>query len=98
MAPLKELDPILHSQLRLAIVSLLVTVKEAEFTYLKEETGATAGNLSVQLQKLKEAGYIEIEKSFKDNYPQTMCRIKPEGITAFGNYVKDIQQYLKIKK
>lgn len=95
---LKELDPLLHSQLRLAIVSLLVGVKEAEFTYLKEQTNATAGNLSVQIQKLKEAGYIEIEKKFKDNYPQTICKITPVGIKAFEQYVEIIQNYLKPKK
>ena len=72
---LKELNPLLHSQLRLAIMSLLAGVKEADFSFLKEETNATAGNLSVQLQKLKEAEYIEIEKSFKNNYPQTKIRI-----------------------
>jgi DNA-binding transcriptional ArsR family regulator len=94
----KELDPVLHSQLRLAIVSLLVSVKEAEFTFLKEKTSATAGNLSVQLQKLKEAGYVEIEKKFKDNYPQTLCKITKEGIKAFDKYVKEIQQYINIKK
>lgn len=94
----KDLDPILHSQLRLAIVSLLVSVKHAEFTWLKEKTGATAGNLSVQLQKLKEAEYIEIEKSFKDNYPQTNCRITSKGTKAFDTYFKNIQQYLKPKK
>lgn len=91
----KELDPILHSQLRLAIVSLLVSVKEAEFTYLKEQTGATAGNLSVQVQKLKEADYIDVEKKFKDNYPQTLCRITPTGVKAFEAYVAAIQKYLK---
>jgi len=95
---LKELDPILHSQLRLAIVSLLVGVKEAEFTYLKEQTNATAGNLSVQIQKLKEVGYIEIEKKFKDNYPQTICKITKVGIKAFEDYVEVIQNYLKPKK
>ena len=79
----KELDPILHSQLRLAVVSLLISVKEAEFTYLKEKTNATSGNLSVQIQKLKEAGYIEIIKQFKDNYPQTICKITNPGIKAF---------------
>jgi predicted transcriptional regulator len=94
----KELDPILHSQLRLAIVSLLVTVKEAEFTYLKEETGATAGNLSVQVQKLKEADYIEVEKKFKDNYPLTICKITPKGISAFEDYVKILKQYIDLKK
>ncbi|MDP1799747.1 MAG: transcriptional regulator [Bacteroidota bacterium] len=95
---LKDLDPILHSQLRLAIVSLLVGVKEAEFTYLKEQTNSTAGNLSVQIQKLKEAGYIEIEKKFKDNYPQTICKITKVGIKAFEDYVEVIQNYLKPKK
>ncbi len=94
----KELDPILHSQLRLAVMSLLVSVKEAEFTYLKEQTSATAGNLSVQIQKLKEAGYIDIEKSFKDNYPQTMCKITKTGITAFEKYVNDLNQYINLKK
>lgn len=90
----KELDPILHSQLRLAVMSVLITVKEAEFTYLKDETNATAGNLSVQLQKLKDAGYIDIKKQFKDNYPQTICKITPEGIKAFETYVKNLQTYL----
>ena len=90
----KDLDPLLHSQLRLAVVSLLVSVKQAEFTYLKEQTKATAGNLSIQLQKLKEANYIEIEKTFKDNYPQTNCRITKTGIKAFEEYVKNLKQYI----
>lgn len=90
----KDLDPILHSQLRLAVMSLLIGVKEAEFTFLKEKTGATAGNLSVQVQKLKEAGYIEVVKQFKDNYPQTLCKITKAGIAAFEQYVKDLQAYI----
>jgi hypothetical protein len=90
----KELDPILHSQLRLAVMSLLISVKEAEFTYLKDKTNATAGNLSVQIQKLKDAGYIDVVKQFKDNYPQTICKVTPVGISAFENYVKSIQSYL----
>ena len=90
----KDLDPVLHSQLRLAVTSLLVSVKKADFVYLKEQTGATAGNLSVQIQKLKEAGYIEVEKSFRDNYPQTMCRITKQGVAAFDEYVKNLKQYL----
>jgi DNA-binding PadR family transcriptional regulator len=94
---LSELDPVLHSQLRLALISLLIGLKEAEFTFLKSETQATAGNLSVQLQKLKDAGYIEIEKSFRNNYPQTTCRITPRGVAAFEQYVKAIQQYIKPK-
>jgi DNA-binding transcriptional ArsR family regulator len=96
MSGFKELDPILHSQLRLAVISLLVSVKQAEFTFLKEKTGATAGNLSVQLQKLKEAGYIDIVKQFKDNYPQTLCKITTEGVKAFEDYVNDLKQYLNI--
>lgn len=90
----KELDPVLHSQLRLAIMSLLISVKKAEFTYLKEQTKSTAGNLSVQLQKLKDAGYIDIEKSFKDNYPQTTCRVTKAGIAAFETYVKNLKFYI----
>lgn len=90
----KELDPILHSQLRLAVMSLLIGVKEAEFTYIKEKTGSTAGNLSVQITKLKEAGYVEITKQFKDNYPLTICKITPQGITSFEAYVKALQSYL----
>lgn len=94
----KELDPILHSQLRLAIISLLISVKEAEFTFLREKTNSTAGNISVQINKLKEAGYIDVQKQFKDNYPQTICRITVKGIDAFDEYVKNLQSYLSVKK
>lgn len=94
----KELDPILHSQLRLAVISLLIGVKEAEFTFIKEQTNSTAGNLSVQVQKLKDAGYIDVTKQFKDNYPLTTCSITPKGIEAFENYVKALQDYLQVKK
>jgi len=90
----KDLDPILHSQLRLAVMSLLISVKQADFTYIREKTNATAGNLSVQIQKLKEAGYIEVIKDFRDNYPNTTCKITKQGITAFEEYVKALQQYL----
>jgi DNA-binding transcriptional ArsR family regulator len=90
----KDLDPILHSQLRLAVMSLLISVKEAEFIFLKEKTNATAGNLSVQIQKLKDAGYIDVIKQFKDNYPQTICKITPAGVRAFEEYVKNLQTYL----
>lgn len=92
----KELDPILHSQLRLAVMSLLIGVKEADFSFIREKTNATAGNLSVQVQKLKEVGYIQVAKQFKDNYPQTTCKITPEGILAFESYVKALQEYLKV--
>jgi len=90
----KELDPILHSQLRLAVMSLLIGVKEAEFTFIKEKTGSTAGNLSVQISKLKEAGYVDVTKQFKDNYPLTICKITPKGVASFETYVKALQTYL----
>lgn len=90
----KDLDPILHSQLRLAVISLLISVKEAEFTFLREKTNSTAGNLSVQIQKLKEVGYIDVVKQFKDNYPQTICKITKQGIRAFEVYVQNLQSYL----
>ena len=91
----KELDPLLHSQLRLAVVSLLVGLKEAEFSYLREKTGATAGNLSVQISKLSDAGYISVTKSFRDNYPLTTCKITSKGVSAFERYVEDMKAYLK---
>jgi DNA-binding MarR family transcriptional regulator len=75
-------------------MSLLISVKEAEFTFLREKTNATAGNLSVQIQKLKEAGYIDVIKQFKDNYPQTICKITARGVKAFEEYVKNLQTYL----
>jgi DNA-binding MarR family transcriptional regulator len=90
----KELDPVLHSQLRLAVMSVLISEQEAEFTYLKEKTSATAGNLSVQINKLKEAEYIEVIKQFRDNYPQTVCKITSRGEAAFQAYVNSIQSYL----
>lgn len=91
----KDLDPILHSQLRLAVISLLISVKEAEFTFVREKTNSTAGNLSVQLNKLKDASYIEISKQFKDNYPQTLCRITRKGVDAFEQYVNALQTYMR---
>ena len=89
-----ELDPLLHSQLRLAVISLLISTEAAEFTFLKEKTNATAGNLSVQLDKLQEAGYITVEKSFKGKKPLTTCRITPVGIQAFEKYVHTLKQYI----
>jgi predicted transcriptional regulator len=93
---LKKLDPLLHSELRLAIMSLLISVKKAEFTYLKEQTEATAGNLSVQVTKLENAGYIIIEKGYKGKMPQTVCTITKKGIEAFEKYVNDLKEYLKL--
>jgi DNA-binding transcriptional ArsR family regulator len=94
----KDLDPLLHSQLRLAIVSLLMNYKEANFIFIKEKTNATDGNLSVQINKLKDAGYIEVERRFKNNYSETACKITPEGVKAFEQYVKNIKSYLAIRK
>jgi DNA-binding MarR family transcriptional regulator len=93
-----DLDPLLHSQLRLAIMSLLISVDEADFSYLKEITKATSGNLSVQIDKLNEAGYIEVVKSFKGKMPNTSCKITQKGIDAFDNYVKTIQSYISKPK
>lgn len=90
----KDLDPLLHSQLRLAIMSLLMTLESAEFTFLKEKTKSTAGNLSVQIEKLSEAGYIAVEKSFKGKKPLTTCKVTSKGIKAFEDYVTALKQYI----
>lgn len=90
-----ELDPLLHSQLRLAIMSILISQETAEFTFLKEKTAATAGNLSVQIDKLSEAGYIRVEKSFKGKKPLTTCIITADGIKAFEKYVNTLKQYIQ---
>ena len=94
----KPLDPLLHSELRLAIVSLLISAEGAEFPYIKEQTGATAGNLSVQIDKLSAAGYIEVEKTFKGKKPCTVCRITPTGRKAFVEYVAALRSYLDVGK
>ena len=91
----KPLDPLLHSELRLAVMSLLVSVSDAEFNYLKEETNSTAGNLSIQIQKLSEAGYIKVVKSFRNNYPLTTCSITAKGAKAFEKYVEALNAYIK---
>jgi DNA-binding MarR family transcriptional regulator len=90
----KDLDPLLHSQLRLAVTSLLISVDSAEFTFIKEKTNSTAGNLSVQLDKLQEAGYISIEKSFRGKKPVTTCKITKKGLKAFEEYVNNLKQYI----
>ena len=91
----KPLDPLLHSQLRLAVMSLLIGVEEAEFTFLREKTESTAGNLSVQLDKLEKAGYIGIEKSFKGKRPLTTCKITKVGLRAFEEYVENLRNYIE---
>jgi DNA-binding transcriptional ArsR family regulator len=98
MTRFKELDPILHSQLRLAVISLLIGTEVAEFTYIREQTGSTAGNLSIQITKLKEAGYIEVTKKFRNNYPQTLCNITPLGKQKFTEYVRVLKDYLNPEK
>ena len=92
-----KLDPILHSELRLAVMSILAGVEDADFSFIKAQTGATAGNLSVQIDKLSAAGYITVEKGFKGKMPRTTCRITPSGVEAFRNYVKALKKYLTPK-
>ncbi len=89
----KSLDPLLLSQLRLAVMAHLMVVREADFNALKEQTGATAGNLSVQIGKLQEAGYIEVEKTYRNNYPLTLCRLTTRGIEAFEAFYTDLKGY-----
>ena len=89
------LDPLLHSELRLAVMSILLDVPEADFVYLKAQTGATSGNLSVQIDKLQQAGYIEVSKGFKGKMPQTLCQITDTGREAFAAYVNALRSYIK---
>ena len=93
---MKELNPLLHSQLRLAIISILMNVEEADFVYLKEKTESTAGNLSVQLDKLASAGYISVEKGLSGKRPRTICSITLEGRKAFEEYVEALRTYLNL--
>lgn len=95
---MRPLNPLLHSELRLAVMSLLVSVGEADFVYLRQQTGATAGNLSVQLDKLSKAGYIEITKTFVGKRPNTSCRLTEDGMAAFEEYVEAIKEYLKVRR
>lgn len=94
---LKELNPLLHSQLRLAIMSILMNCEEASFVYIKEQTQATAGNLSVQLDKLVAAGYISVEKKFQGKKPLTLCSVTESGKQAFEEYVNALREYLDVK-
>ena len=92
----KELDPLLHSELRLGVMSILLGVEEADFVYLREQTGATGGNLSVQIDKLEKAGYITVEKTYAGKKPRTICRITGTGKKAFEEYVNTLKTYLKL--
>lgn len=93
---MNELNPLIHSQLRLAIISILMNVEEADFVYLKEKTESTAGNLSVQLDKLSSAGYITIEKGMSGKRPRTTCAITLAGRKAFEEYVETLRRYLNL--
>lgn len=97
MAMFKDLDPLLHSQLRLAIMSLLVSEEQADFKRIKEVTKATSGNISVQIQKLEKAGYVIVRKSFKNNYPNTEIILTARGLKAFDQYVNALKNYIDIK-
>jgi DNA-binding MarR family transcriptional regulator len=90
-----DLDPLLHSQVRLTILTLLLQAESAEFSYLLENTGTTKGNLSFQISKLEEAGYIEVFKSFRKKYPLTTLKITEKGIDAYEKYIDDISNYFK---
>ncbi|GHT29594.1 transcriptional regulator [Bacteroidia bacterium] len=90
----KDLDPLLHAQLRLAIVSILVSIEEADFVFIKDKTGTTAGNLSSHIEKLSQAGYIGVRKFIDGKRPRTVCKITQKGLDAFDNYVKALQDYI----
>jgi DNA-binding MarR family transcriptional regulator len=93
-----DLDPLLHSQLRLAIISMLVASDKVEFTHIQSETKSAAGNISIQIKKLEDAGYIRVEKTFKNNYPNTILSITDQGIKAFESYVRNLKKYINPRK
>lgn len=95
---LRDLDPLLHSQLRLAVVSILMSVEEADFVFLKEKTNSTAGNLSVQIEKLSEAGYIEANRTLEGRRTRTVCRMTEKGRQAFACYIDTLKDYLNVGK
>ena len=92
----KPLDPLLHSELRLAVMSILLDADSADFVYLKAETGATSGNLSVQLDKLSNAGYITVTKGFVGKKTRTTCQVTEQGRKAFEDYVNALKDYLNL--
>ena len=91
-----DLDPVLNTPVRLAIVSVLIKVKQADFNTLMDATETTQGNMSHQLKRLNDEGYIEIQKTFTGSYPQTICRLTSKGKKAFENYVESIKKYLHL--
>ncbi len=91
---MKPLNPLLHAQLRLSVISMLLTVTEADFVWLKEKTGATAGNLSVQIEKLAEAEYISVRKEIIGKKPRTTCTLTDKGRQALKEYIETLREYL----
>jgi DNA-binding HxlR family transcriptional regulator len=94
MPELPELDPVVHGKLRLAVLSLLIGVEEADFTWLRQKTGSTDGNLGAQMLKLEEAGYVAMQKRFAGRKPQTLYRMTPAGRQALAAYVAALKQLL----
>jgi DNA-binding MarR family transcriptional regulator len=94
MPELPELDPVIHGKLRLAVLSLLVSVEEADFTWLRDKTASTDGNLGAQMMKLEEAGYVRMQKRFAGRKPQTLYRMTPAGRKALAKYVASLKQLL----
>ena len=93
-----NLDPIIHAPTRLAILSILITVENANFTFLKESTGTTDGNLSTHLTKLEESGYVSIEKKFVGKKPQTNCAITKKGRKAFEKYLEQLELIVQMQR
>lgn len=95
MPDLPELDPVVHGKLRLAVLSLLVAIEEADFTWLRQKTGSTDGNLGAQMLKLEEAGYVSVEKRFVARKPQTLYRLTDTGRDALSRYVAHLEDLLQ---
>ena len=96
--PILKLDPVIHAPTRLAILSILMTVENANFTFLKENTGTTDGNLSTHLTKLESSEYITIQKKFIGKKPQTLCAITKKGEKAFDTYLNQLEQIVQLQK
>jgi DNA-binding MarR family transcriptional regulator len=94
----ESLDPVIHAQVRLAVLSILITARHADFNYLKRETGTTDGNLSTHLAKLEEAGYIQVKKAFQGKRPLTTCSLTEKGKSAFAKYLRALESYFPAEK
>ncbi len=91
----QQIDDVIHSRIRTAIMAVLVSVEEAEFKYLKEKINATDGNLSVHIKKLEDAGYLSVKKRFVNRKPVSKYRITLNGRKAFENYIKKLESIIK---